>query len=290
MNKRKTLKELTISDNFLFGAVMSDEENCRLLLERILGFAIAQVYVSEERRIAYHPEYKSIRLDIYAKDDKNTCYNVEMQTAKKTDLGKRSRYYHSQMDMELLLKGKSYSELAKAYVIFICDFDPFEKRKYCYTFRNTCQEDESAELEDGSITIFLSTKGENRKEVTPELERFLAFTGADLADSEKDFQDDFVERLQNSIRKVKEDREMEERYMLLQEMLKEERGEGKEEGRKEGRSEGLLFSLMVILQKLGEFPEELQQRIMSEKDPEVLQKWISLAVRAESLEIFQKNM
>ena len=29
--KRKTLQELTIKDNFMFGAVMLEEENCRLL-------------------------------------------------------------------------------------------------------------------------------------------------------------------------------------------------------------------------------------------------------------------
>ena len=32
MKRRKTLQELTLKDNFLFGAVMVDPENCRLLL------------------------------------------------------------------------------------------------------------------------------------------------------------------------------------------------------------------------------------------------------------------
>ena len=59
----------------------------------------------------------------------NTHYDVEMQVAKKEALEKRTRYYHSQMDMELLVKGKDYSELPKACVIFICDFDPFEEKK-----------------------------------------------------------------------------------------------------------------------------------------------------------------
>lgn len=31
MKHRKTLKELTLKDDFMFGAVMSDEENCRQL-------------------------------------------------------------------------------------------------------------------------------------------------------------------------------------------------------------------------------------------------------------------
>ena len=53
----------------------------------------------------YHPEYKGVRLDIYAKDEKHTHYNVEMQARRQADLGKRSRYYHSQIDMECLKKG-----------------------------------------------------------------------------------------------------------------------------------------------------------------------------------------
>ena len=42
MRKRKTLQDLTIKDNFLFGAVMSVEENCKGFLEMVLGFSIAQ--------------------------------------------------------------------------------------------------------------------------------------------------------------------------------------------------------------------------------------------------------
>ena len=49
MKKRKTLQDLTIKDNFLFGAVMSVEDNCRGFLELVLGFPIARVVVSRER-------------------------------------------------------------------------------------------------------------------------------------------------------------------------------------------------------------------------------------------------
>lgn len=79
MRKRKTLKELTLKDNFMFGAVMCDEENCKRFLELVLGFSIAHVKVSKEKSIVYHPEYKGVRLDVYAEDENNTHYNVEMQ-------------------------------------------------------------------------------------------------------------------------------------------------------------------------------------------------------------------
>ena len=55
MRRKKTLKELTIRDNFMFGAVMSDANNCRRLLELILDFPIERGEVSKERSIVYSP-------------------------------------------------------------------------------------------------------------------------------------------------------------------------------------------------------------------------------------------
>ena len=175
MTRKKQLRELTIKDNFMFAAVMMEEENCRKFLEITLGFPIDHVEVSREKSIVYHPEYKGIRLDVYARDEKRTHYNVEMQVTRKPALGKRVRYYHGQIDMELLLSGSGYAELPDAYVIFICDFDPFGKRKYRYTFERRCLEDTELGLDEGSRSIFLSTCGENESEVPKELVKFLRF-------------------------------------------------------------------------------------------------------------------
>lgn len=62
MGRTKRLKELTIKDNFMSGAVMMDEDNCKGLLERVLEIPIDRVDVSKEKSIVYHPEYKGVRL------------------------------------------------------------------------------------------------------------------------------------------------------------------------------------------------------------------------------------
>ena len=54
---------------------------------------------------------------MYAADENNTRYDIEMQIAPQ-QLGKRARYYHSQMDMELLDTGHEYKELPETYVIY----------------------------------------------------------------------------------------------------------------------------------------------------------------------------
>ncbi len=208
MGKRKTLQELTIKDNFMFAAVMMDPENCRRLLELALEIPLERVEVSYEKSIVYHPEYKGIRLDVFARDGKNTHYNVEMQVARDA-LERRSRYYHSQMDMELLLKGTSYEELPDACVIFICDFDPLGGRKYRYTMEHVCREAPELPYRDGSRTLLLSTCGENEDEVPEPLVNFLRYVKGVLTN----FGDPFVRRLEDSVRQVRASREMEERFI-----------------------------------------------------------------------------
>lgn len=225
MNKKKSLQELTIKDNFMFGAVMLDPENCKGILERSLGIEIDRVEVSREKSIVYNPEYKGVRLDVYAKDEKNTHYDVEMQALQKPAIKKRARYYHSQLDMEILLSGLPYKDLPDTYVIFICDFDPFGKQKYRYTQKKVCEEAKDVDLDDGAHTIFLSTKGNNADEVPEELVKLLNYVGASLSDSEQEFDDEFVRKLQSAVRDVKASREMGARYMTFQELLNDERAQ-----------------------------------------------------------------
>lgn len=275
---KRTLKELTIGNDFMFGAVMIDEENCKGLLERAIGKEIAKVVVSKEKSIVYHPEYKGVRLDVYAKDANDTHYNVEMQMVKHPALEKRSRYYQSQMDMELLEAGERYEELPDTYVIFVCDFDPFGQKKYRYTFRNHCEETQGAKFADGRCVIYLSTCGENEEEVPKELVTFLKFVKADLETSQQDFCDEYVGRLQKEIRHIKESREMEGRFMVFEQVLRDEHWLGRREERQE--------ILLELLEDIGDVPEDLKKRIQSELHIQVLRDWTRLAVKAESIEDF----
>ena len=145
--------------------------------------------VSREKSLVYHPEYKGVRLDVFAKDENQTCFNVEMQVVQRSSLGKRSRYYHSHMDMDQLTAGREYQELPASWVIFLCDFDPFGCGKFRYTFHSRCLEDSGVDLGDERMTVFLSTRGRNPQEISKELLSFLNFVRADLKKSQEDFQD-----------------------------------------------------------------------------------------------------
>ena len=111
------------------------------------------------------------------------------------------------------------------------------------------------DLEDGRTTVFLNTRGKNESEVPGELVTFLQYMKEDLEGSEKEFHDPYVEQLQKFIRNVKGSREMEERFMIFEEMLKEESSavavlagaDGKKEqvnavsGRYSKKSRGILY-------------------------------------------------
>jgi predicted transposase/invertase (TIGR01784 family) len=278
----------------MFAAVMSDEENCKGFLERALPIKVDHVEISTEKSIVYHPEYKGVRLDVYAKDENNTRYNVEMQVLKQPALGRRSRYYQSHMDMDLLVKGYEYAELPDSYVIFLCDFDPFGEGKYRYTFRTACEETEEVSLKDGRCIVFLNTRGKNVEDVPKELVSFLRFVHADLKESQKDFEDDYVRQVQKSVTHIRDSREMEERFMLLELLMEDERREGRKEGREEGRKSGQLDEairmLQMALSRYGQLPDTLLKTLHQQQDIEIVRGWMEAALEAQSLDDFISKM
>ena len=176
------LKNLTIKNNFMFAAVMSDEENCKGFLERVLPIKIDHVEI----------------------------------------------------------------------------------------------------LKDGRCIVFLNTRGENSKDVPKELVSFLKFVHADLKESQKDFQDDYVRQVQKSVTHIRESREMEERFMLLELLLEDECREGQLKMAKE--------MLEMTLSRLGRLPNSLLETLHQQQDIERLKAWMQTALTAQSLDEFISKM
>ena len=145
----KRIEELEIWDDFMFGAVMSNKELCKHLLEIILQKKIKDIrYTELQKTIDLQYDAKSIRLDVYVENDLDSVYNIEIQTTDEKNLPKRSRFYQGMIDLNILNKGESYNKLKKSYVIFICNYDPFRKGRCFYRFENVCVDDPSLKLED----------------------------------------------------------------------------------------------------------------------------------------------
>ncbi len=110
---RKTYDELDFTDDFLFCRIlMENEDLCIELVEMITGRKIRSVlHPQDQKAIQLTRDGMGIRLDVYFEDEDNVIYDIEMQTEKKEDIPKRSRYYQGLIDLNILSKGEKYNKL-----------------------------------------------------------------------------------------------------------------------------------------------------------------------------------
>ncbi|MBO5564250.1 MAG: Rpn family recombination-promoting nuclease/putative transposase [Lachnospiraceae bacterium] len=227
------LESLTIQNRLIFAHVMSKEENCLPLLKMLFPHLnILRIeYVEAEKTVEDTLVSKGVRFDVYVKDVEGRAFTLEMQVENTRSLPRRSRYYSSMMDVDLLQKSESYDALAPAYVVFICPFDLFGKGLHRYTFRNTCLEDGTIELGDRSEKIFLNAKG-TADDVPEELKDFLEYVAGSY-----EGKDAYVEKLNLAVQDARQSISRKRGYMNYIDEMKHERYEGREEGREEGRAE-----------------------------------------------------
>ena len=230
----KPWEDLTIQDDYMFKLIMGIKSICLNLLQGLLHVEIKDIhYLETEKSMEARYQGKGIRMDVYVRDDADTVYNIEMQVRmlEGASLFKRTRYYQSMIDADLLAAGADYDELNKTIIIFICPFDPFGEGRHIYTFRNFCAEDKNLELHDGATKIFLNTKG-TIHDVDEGIKAFLDYVNGILSD------DPLVQAIDEAIQKIKLENEKRVVYMTFAMKMMEERKEGFREGERQGFADG----------------------------------------------------
>lgn len=224
----KKWKNLQLSNDFIFGKVMQNPDLCKKMLERILpDLKIDRIeYLQLQKEFKPDNEAKSIKLDVYVKDNAERVYDVEIQTTTPKELPKRSRYYQGTIDLQLINKGQEYNVLNSSYIIFICLTDVFGKGRHIYTFERTCKEDPEVHLNDGATIIFLNASGQ-MDDVSNELKAFLDYIAGHISD------DPYVQELEQAVVEANKNREWRQEYMSLLMKFKEHEEIGKEEDRKD---------------------------------------------------------
>ncbi len=269
-------ESLGISNDFIFGKVMQDPELCLELLRRILPeLEIERIeYPEAQKAIKPDIDAKSVRLDVYVRDGKGTVYDIEIQAANTRELPKRTRYYQSMVDMQMIDRGEHYKQLKPCYIIFICLFDMFEQGRHRYTFENMCKEDKRIRLEDGATKIFLNASGD-MDDISEELKVFLEYVGG------KEAKDTYIKELDKAVEEVKKNREWRREYMTLlmrdAENLEEgmrrglekgmkqglEKGmkQGLEKGMKQGLEKGKIYGTISVYREMGMTEQEIIEKI-----------------------------
>ena len=253
------LKELNLTNRFLFDEVLEDPQTHQDILSIIFGRDIPLLEQNEtEKELRVSPHLRAVRMDVYAMDEEKSVYNTEMQQKKRTDLAKRSRYYQSMIDAGLLEPGiPDYNQLNNSYIIIITPFDLFGYGRYVYTFRAGCLEEPDCCLEDGAVRIFLNTRGKNDGEVSKELVGFLRYVEDTTDEMAADMDSERIKRIHNRVRKVKASEEVgvkymqawEERYYDKEEARQEGLEEGRQEGREIGKQEGKQEAIKNLISK-----------------------------------------
>ena len=269
-------EDLTIQSNFMFKHVMGNKGLCQRFISNVMKCDVVDLeYIETEKELEPYFDSKCVRLDVIVVDRNNNRYNLEMQVrnviGKETKLPllpKRARYYQSVMDMDMLQKGQTYDKLSPLVLVFVCAFDLFQEGRYVYTFKSRCLENLDLELANDVTTMFLNANGV-AGDVTPQMVNFLEYVKTKVPN------DAYTRELEAEVARLKLDKEVRRKYMVLQAELRDteivafEAGEAKGHaaGLAEGREEGIAQGLAE-----GEAKKSRETAIEMLKDGEPLTK------------------
>ena len=227
-----------LTNDIIFGWIMKSEENCLAIIRAILPELNITNIVHKEVQHDITPvaSTRGVRFDAVVQDDQKRYYDIEMQVENTGDLGKRARYYQSQIDNETLMKGETFHKLKESFVIFLCAFDPFSYGLRRYQFHQYEDTIRNLRLDTHAHVLFINSKG-TEGEVSNDLAGII-----DVMNQKPNQTNPLASRLMKEIDYYNQDSEKRRELMDYATRLEDERliGEriGEKRGRKEGKIEG----------------------------------------------------
>ena len=131
-----------------------------------------------------------------------------MQVADHHNIAKRIRYYQTASSMEAHDKGQPYEQADDSYVIFFCNFDPFQLGQQRYVLHKHIDEIPEQIIEDGQTDILFNVPS-LRHDVDPKMQAFLDM----IAQREVEATDPLDVKLKERIAVVKRNRKWRSEYM-----------------------------------------------------------------------------
>lgn len=242
-------EELTIANDRMFSMAMENNAICRELLRRIFPeLAIDRVQrVTVQKQVNTPLDARTVRFDVYIRDDQQRTYIVEMQVANRQNLPYRLRYYLEQVDYSILGPGDNYEKLAgyPTYVIFFCDFDYYgqDRPEYRFEWRNIDQPDLAAGTGQ-QLVVFNAQASTFHDNIG--VAGFLKLMHNQIAAG-----DPLVEQVTQEMERIKQDPERRRDYMKYELDLMDARSDGMAiglaEGKKQGKQESIVAAAKILL-------------------------------------------
>lgn len=132
--------------------------------------------------------------------------------------------YQSAIDREELAPGRDYLGLSESFVIFVCDFDYYQKSFAVYERESHIKGCPELDYDDGTHVFLLNSYYECGNVADAVLE-FLDYVRSN--DDTEPGRSELVRSTKETMQRVRNDSEMEERYMTLAMKLRDERYAGR---------------------------------------------------------------
>ena len=257
----RTLKDLNLTDDFLFDVITENLENCKYIIELSLGIELKDLRWKQNQKVIHNiPGKRGIRMDFIAESMAGELFDVEMQKRNEGNIPKRTRFYQALNDSPMLKSGeRGFDNLKPMFIIVICDFDLYGRGLYRYTFDNRCKELPDLIMGDECTKCILNTKGKIKKDVESSLIDFLHYISDSKSVDLEKVCDKRLQKLHANVQVIKDNAEMEAEFMKAEERERQIREDGKKEGIKEGMREHERFM-------------NLTQRLLSDKRYDELQR------------------
>lgn len=292
------MKFASLKYDSIFREVFSHEEVLRQFISDVTGIPLGSIQSVRVTTPFLPKEYRKQKqgiLDIALVLNDDTKMDIELQIRVQKYWIKRNLFYIAQMYTNDLQAGQEYEHLKKCITISILDFSLTEGEEYhsVYTLRDAAGR-ELTDLFEVHI-IELNKKLKNNEAIDGWIQLFNAESVEEL---------DMIKTKKEGILYAIDQLKtfgligiLKWEYQMRQKAIRDRKGEDayiRDEGRAEGRTLGETMkcaeNILRLLERNGEIPCELRERVMTEKDMKILDAWLIAAADAKSIEDFEEGL
>ena len=280
---------VSLKNDYVFRELFSYENVRKQFLSDVLGIPAESM---KSVRIVNPYLWKRLRrqkqgiLDMALELDDGTKINIELQVRRQNHWIERKLFYLAKMYTEDLKSGQDYGKLRRCISISILDFKLTEEEEChsAYLLRNKSGRELTGLFELHIIELGKKLNGTDP--VTDWVRLFNAQSWEDL-DMIRTKNRGIMEAME-ILRKLSLSRPL---RLLYEQRLKDIRDRRAEDEYvwDAGKAEGIAQSIFQLLEEYGNIPLELKEKIMSEKNIEVLYLWLKTASKSQSIAQFRED-
>lgn len=258
--QREIVAKLNIIDDTFFHKMVEDKGVCEEMIRTFLEDENIEVVQNMPQRYLRNTGARSVVLDVLCKDTESRLMNIEVQKADDDDHQKRVRYHAANIDTFMTEKGMKYNKIPDVYIIYICRFDVFGRKKTAYHIDRTIRETGEV-VENGIHEIYLNAKQDDGSDIADLLQYMMNTQGENRK----------FPRISKQVRYFKEEQEgVSAMCELVEEYAKERAEEAKTELNKKTARE--LFRNGVSYEIVRKSMTDLEKEVLDQIYAEVMEE------------------